>query len=297
MKKILILGANSYIGTSFRKYLTTEYPEQYIVDTVSLRGDAWRRMDWADYDSVINVTGKAHADITTLSDAEKQEYYTVNCELACEAAQKAITDRVKQYVYFSSIIVYGDSSNSRKPVRITADTQPDPSNFYGDSKWQAEHRLTQLFDAVIDDTKLAIIRPPMIYGSGSKGNFQMLKKLAEKLPVFPTYQNERSMLYIENLSEFLRLLVEDCREGVFLPQNPEYVSTADMVFEISDVERKKMAHWAWLNPFVKLAFFFPGKMGKMAKKAFGSMTIDMELSHAVQGYQKYALRESIQRSI
>ncbi len=297
MKKILILGANSYIGTSFRKYLTTEYPEQYIVDTGSLRGDAWRRMDWTDHDSVINVTGKAHADITTLSDAEKQEYYTVNCELACEAAQKAITDRVKQYVYFSSIIVYGDSSNSRKPVRITADTQPDPSNFYGDSKWQAEHRLTQLFDAVIDDTKLAIIRPPMIYGSGSKGNFQMLKKLAEKLPVFPTYQNERSMLYIENLSEFLRLLVEDCREGVFLPQNPEYVSTADMVFEISDVERKKMAHWAWLNPFVKLAFFFPGKMGKMAKKAFGSMTIDMELSHAVQGYQKYALRESIQRSI
>lgn len=297
MKKILILGANSYIGTSFRKYLTTEYPEQYIVDTVSLRGDAWKSMDWADYDSVINVTGKAHADITTLSDAEKQEYYTVNCELACEAAQKAITDRVKQYVYFSSIIVYGDSSNSRKPVRITADTQPDPSNFYGDSKWQAEHRLTQLFDAVIDDTKLAIIRPPMIYGSGSKGNFQMLKKLAENLPVFPTYQNERSMLYIENLSEFLRLLVEDCREGVFLPQNPEYVSTADMVFEISDIERKKMAHWAWLNPFVKLAFFFPGKMGKMAKKAFGSMTIDMELSHTVQGYQKYALRESIQRSI
>lgn len=297
MKKILILGANSYIGTSFRKYLTTEYPGQYIVDTVSLRGDAWKSMDWTDHDSVINVTGKAHADITTLSDAEKQEYYTVNCELACEAAQKAITDRVKQYVYFSSIIVYGDSSNSRKPVRITADTQPDPSNFYGDSKWQAEHRLTQLFDAVIDDTKLAIIRPPMIYGSGSKGNFQMLKKLAEKLPVFPTYQNERSMLYIENLSEFLRLLVEDCREGVFLPQNPEYVSTADMVFEISDVERKKMAHWAWLNPFVKLAFFFPGKMGKMAKKAFGSMTIDMELSHAVQGYQKYALRESIQRSI
>ena len=297
MKKILILGANSYIGTSFRKYLTTEYPEQYIVDTVSLRGDAWKSMDWADHDSVINVTGKAHADITTLSDAEKQEYYTVNCELACEAAQKAITDRVKQYVYFSSIIVYGDSSNSRKPVRITADTQPDPSNFYGNSKWQAEHRLTQLFDAVIDGTKLAIIRPPMIYGSGSKGNFQMLKKLAEKLPVFPTYQNERSMLYIENLSEFLRLLVEDCREGVFLPQNPEYVSTADMVFEISDVERKKMAHWAWLNPFVKLAFFFPGKMGKMAKKAFGSMTIDMELSHTVQGYQKYALRESIQRSI
>lgn len=298
MKKILILGANSYIGTSFRKYLTTEYPGQYIVDTVSLRGDAWKSMDWSGYESILNVTGKAHADISSLTEEQKQEYYAVNCDLAREAAEKAIADGAKQYIYLSSIIVYGDSSNSKKPVHITAKTKPAPSNFYGDSKWQAEQKLQELFaQKQTADTRLAIIRPPMIYGFGSKGNFQMLKKLAEKLPVFPTYQNERSMLYIENLTEFLRLLVEDCREGVFLPQNPEYVSTADMVFEISDAERKKMAHWAWLNPFVKLAFFIPGKMGKMAKKAFGSMTIDMELSHAVQEYQKYALRESIQRSI
>lgn len=297
MKKILILGANSYIGTSFHSYITSEYSGQYIVDMVSLRGDAWKNKDWSGYDSIVNVTGKAHADITKLSDAQKQMYYTVNCELACEAAKKAITDQVKQYIYFSSIIVYGDSSNSRKPVRITADTKPNPSNFYGDSKWQAEQRLTQLFATTMGDTKLAIIRPPMIYGPGSKGNYQMLKKLAEKLPVFPTYQNERSMLYIENLSEFLRLLVESCKEGIFLPQNAEYVSTTNMVYEISGAEGKKIQRWSWLNPFVKLFFFFPGKIGKMAKKAFGSMTIDRELSLAIQGYQRYNLRESIQRSI
>ena len=90
MKKILILGANSYIGTSFRKYLTTEYPEQYIVDTVSLRGDAWRRMDWSGYESILNVTGKAHADISSLTEEQKQEYYAVNCDLAREAAEKAV---------------------------------------------------------------------------------------------------------------------------------------------------------------------------------------------------------------
>lgn len=297
MKKILILGANSYIGTSFRKYLTTEYPEQYIVDTVSLRGDAWKRMDWANYDSVINVTGKAHADITTLSDAEKQEYYTVNCELACEAAKKAITDQVKQYIYFSSIIVYGDSSNSRKPVRITADTKPDPSNFYGDSKWQAEQRLQKIFDAATGSTKLAVLRPPMIYGKGSKGNFQMLVKLAEKLPIFPTYHNERSMLYIENLAEFLRKLVEDGRGGSFLPQNREYASTSDMICEIVEAKGKKILCLRWMNPFVKLAFVMPGKIGKMVKKAFGSMTIDKELSLAISDYQRFDLKESIQRSI
>ena len=289
MKKILILGANSYIGTSFRKYLTTEYPEQYIVDTVSLRGDAWRRMDWADYDSVINVTGKAHADITTLSDAEKQEYYTVNCELACEAAQKAITDRVKQYVYFSSIIVYGDSSNSRKPVRITADTKPAPSNFYGESKLRAEQKLQTLFAYAERETKLVILRLPMIYGPGCKGNYKTLVRLAEKLPLFPTYHNERSVLRIEHLAEYLRMLVDSGEEGLFWPQDETYRSTPDMIFELAEKAGKHILPAAWLNPFVRLAFFLPGKPGKLARKAFGTLTIERQKD--LNTDEKYGMNE------
>ena len=296
-KKILILGANSYIGTSFEKYMNENYRDEYEIRKASLRGDAWKQEDWNGYDSIINVTGKAHADIAKLTETQKQEYYDVNCNLAVEAARKALADGVGQYVYFSSIIVYGDSSNSSGPVRITAETVPAPSNFYGDSKWQAEQKLQELFAGAEGKTKLAILRPPMIYGPDSKGNFRMLKKLAEKLPVFPTYHNERSMLYIGNLAEFLRILSEENREGIFLPQNKEYVSTADMVSEIAQAEGKKILHWGWLNPFVRLAFVLPGKVGKMAKKAFGSMTIDRELSLAVQGYQRFDLRESIQRSI
>lgn len=276
MKKILILGANSYIGTSFRKYLTTEYPEQYIVDTVSLRGDAWKSMDWANYDSVINVTGKAHADITTLLDAEKQEYYTVNCELACEAAKKAITDQAKQYIYFSSIIVYGDSSNSRKPVRITADTKPVPSNFYGESKLRAEQKLQTLFAYAERETKLVILRLPMIYGPGCKGNYKTLVRLAEKLPLFPTYHNERSVLRIEHLAEYLKTLVDSGEEGLFWPQDETYRSTPDMIFELAGKAGKHILPAAWLNPFVRLAFFLPGKPGKLARKAFGTLTIEQE---------------------
>lgn len=129
MKKILILGANSYIGTSFHNYLTTKYHGQYQTDIVSLRGTDWKNRDWSGYDSVLNVTGKAHADISSLTEEQKQEYYAINCDLAVEVAKKVIADGAAQYVYFSSIIVYGDSSNSRKPVRITADTKPAPSNF------------------------------------------------------------------------------------------------------------------------------------------------------------------------
>ena len=298
MKKILILGANSYIGTSFHKYVKREYPEQYDVDVVSLRGDDWKLNDWSDYDSVINVTGKAHADISTLTEEQKREYYSVNCNLACEAAKKAIADGPKQYIYFSSIIVYGDSSNNGTTMHITGQSQPNPTNFYGDSKWQAEQQLTKLFDTVeMEKTKLVILRPPMIYGKDSKGNFKTLVKLAEKIPVFPTYHNERSMLYIENLAECLKILIEENREGVFLPQNERYVSTAEMVREIACVKGRKIYRGGWLNPLLRITFCFPGKLGNMVRKAFGSMTIENSLSNKVEGYQRYDLKESIKRSI
>ena len=290
MKKILILGANSYIGTSFHNYLTTKYPGQYQADIVSLRGDAWKALDWSGYDSVMNVTGKAHADISSLTEEQKQEYYAINCELAVEAAKKVIADGAAQYVYFSSIIVYGDSSNSRKPVRITADTEPAPSNFYGDSKWQAEQKLQELFgtemrltqpdatDESVSDsphtgTQLAILRLPMIYGPGCKGNYQTLVKIAQKLPLFPTYHNERSVLRIDHLCEYLRTLAESGEGGPFWPQEDAYRSTPDMVFELAQTSGHHMFRAGWMNPFVRMAFYLPGKPGKLARKAFGTLTI------------------------
>ena len=216
MKKILILGANSYIGTSFENYIQQKYPDDYEIHTTSLHGDAWQQEDWSGYDSILNATGKAHADIAQLSEAQKQEYYTVNCGLAVEAAKKAIADGAAQYIYLSSIIVYGDSSISRTPVRITADTKPAPSNFYGDSKWQAEQQLQKRFTD-IDVTHLVILRLPMIYGPGCKGNYKTLVKMSQKLPLFPTYHNERSVLHIDHLTEYLRNLVNSGTGGLYLP--------------------------------------------------------------------------------
>lgn len=303
MKKILILGVNSYIGSSFQKYIEENYDGQYEIHKVSLRGDAWKKDNWAEYDSILNVTGKAHADIGSLTEEEKQEYYAVNCDLACEAAQKALKDGAGQYIYLSSVIVYGDSSHGGEAVHITKDTKPAPSNFYGDSKWQAEQKLRALFaDTTANDgknnTSLAIVRPPMIYGKNSKGNFQMLVKLADKTPVFPNVKNERSMLYVENLAEFLRLLIERKSFGVFLPQNNSSVTTAQMVAAIAAAKGKKVRLCNWMNPLVALAKKIPGKIGGMAGKAFGSMVIDQSLSREeIDGYQRFGLGESVRRSV
>lgn len=288
MKKIQILGANSYIGTSFENYIYQKYPEDYEIHTISLHGDTWRHENWSSYDSILNVTGKAHADISKLSEEQKQEYYAINCDLAVETAKKAIEDGAAQYIYLSSIIIYGDSSNSRTPVRITADTKPAPSNFYGDSKWQAEQKLQELFrtaEKTTGHTRLVLLRLPMIYGPGCKGNYKTLVKMSQKLPLFPTYHNERSVLHIDHLTEYLRNLVDSGTGGLYLPQDDTCRSTPDMVFELAEAAGRRMYHAAWMNPFVRLAFYLPGKPGRLARKAFGTLVIDHELSKSSQSSQ------------
>lgn len=303
MKRILITGASGYIGTNVERYLmkynTNEGREAYRVDTLSLRDASWENYDFAPYDTILHLAGKAHADIGHVSEKTKQEYYEINCELAVRTAAKAKARGVPQFVYMSSVIIYGDSAKVGERKHITADTKPTPANFYGDSKWQAEKRLRELENGEMSDGEdtfhVAIVRPPMVYGEGSKGNFPLLVKLAEKLPVFPDVKNERSMIYIDNLSEFLRLLIDSGQGGIYLPQNTEYVTTAEMVKAIGEALGKEVRLLKVLNPFVKLASKMPGKIGGMANKAFGSLTI--EKGSDIPDYRVVDFEESIRRSI
>lgn len=299
MKRILITGANSYLGNSVEQYLSAyqagadEAP--WKIDRISLRDDAWKKASFAEYDTILHMAGIAHADIGKVSDETKKMYYQVNCDLAEQVAQKARAEGIRQFIYMSSIIVYGDSAPMGKRKHITAKVQPSPVNFYGDSKYQAEVRLQKLGT---DEFHIAIVRAPMIYGKGSKGNFPLLVQMAARTPVFPDIRNQRSMLYVENLAEFIRRLAESGKGGIFFPQNKEYVTTAEMVKMIGELSGRRIRLWKVLNPFMKLAAAVPGKIGGMANKAFGSLTIDRELSNRdITGYQIYSLEESIRRSI
>lgn len=268
MKKILITGANSYIGTSFEKYLKEKYPKEYKIDTLDMLDDNWKEYDFSDYDSVFHVAGIAHADVGHVSEETKQLYYRVNTDLSVETAKKAKESNVKQFIYMSSIIVYGESAPYRKKKIITKDTKPRPANFYGNSKLQADIQLQELND---ERFKVCILRPPMIYGKGSKGNYQILSKLAKKLPIFPNINNERSMLYIGNLCWFVKECIDNFYEGIYFPQNEEYLSTSKMVKEIANVNGKKIYLTKLLNPFVFILSRMPSKIGGMCNKAFGNM--------------------------
>ena len=104
MKKILITGANSYIGTSFEKYIYENYRDGYQIDTLDMIDPNWKEYDFSGYDSIFHVAGIAHVDVGNVSKETEKLYYQVNCDLAYETALKAKKSKVKQFIYMSSII-------------------------------------------------------------------------------------------------------------------------------------------------------------------------------------------------
>ncbi len=293
MKKILITGANSYIGTAVENWLMKE-PDQFQVDTIDMRDEAWRKADFSGYDVVYHVAGFAHADVGKVSEETKALYYKVNTELAVDTAKKAKAEGVKQFIFMSSIIVYGDSAGFGHQKMITRKTKPAPANCYGDSKWQAEQKIRLLSDKQF---KVVVLRPPMIYGRGSKGNYPILAKMAKRMLVFPKVSNQRSMLYIDNLCEFVRLVICNEEQGIFFPQNNEYSVTSELVKMIADSAGKPMFITAGLNLFVWMASKMPKKISGLVHKAFGNLTYDQRLSVYPKGeYQIVSLEDSIKNT-
>jgi len=260
MKKILITGANSYIGTSFEKWLA-QWPGKYSVDTVDMRDDSWKAQDFSPYDVVFHVAGIAHIKETK---ANRGLYYKVNRDLAFEVAKKAKDDGVRQFIFLSSMSVYGLDTGI-----INKETPLNPKSHYGKSKLEAEQLIDQLPD---DDFTVAILRPPMVYGKGCKGNYQRLAKLAVTTPIFPDIDNKRSMIHIDNLCEFIRLLINDCANGVFYPQNKEYVRTSEMVRLIAEAHGKKVRMTKLFNPLLGLL-----KVSTV-NKVFGDLVYEKTLS-------------------
>lgn len=286
MKRILIAGANSYIGTSFEKYVA-QWPDRYHVDTVDMMGEGWRSFSFAGYDAVFHVAGIAHSDTGRIGEEQAALYYRVNTDLAVETAKKAKAEGVRQFIFMSSIIVYGDSAPVGQRKLITRDTLPRPANAYGDSKLRAEQALTLLPDVRF---RVALLRPPMIYGKGCKGNYPTLSKLAQRLPVFPDVDNQRSILYIENLCAFVRYLVDEGVGGLFFPQNDEYANTAWLMQCIARAHGKTIRLMRGLQGLIRLL----GKRGGMVNRAFGSLAIDRELTPSVCPF--IPLEESIHRT-
>ena len=259
MKNILITGANSYIGMAVEKYLGN-YPERYRVDTLDMIGINLDEQDFSRYDTVFHVAGIAHRKETK---ENADLYYAINEKLAVETAEKAKKDGVKQFIILSSMSVYGMNVG-----HITKETIPNPVNSYGKSKYNADLKLEFMDSA---NFKISILRPPMVYGKNCKGNYQVLRKFALSSPIFSGFRNERSMIYIKNLAEFVKRVIDEEKSGLFFPQDSEYVCTADMVKKIAECNRKKIIVTHMFNWAVELGLLLKIEV---FSKVFGSLTYE-----------------------
>lgn len=256
--RVLVFGANSYIGRAVGAWLAQQ-PERYDVTAIGARTYRAQAQSFSGFDAIYFVAGIAHRKETP---ENAYLYYEVNRDLAVAVAEKAKREGVRHFVLMSSLAVYGLSEGV-----ITPETPPRPTTHYGKSKLQADVRIMELAD---EKFAVAVLRPPMVYGRGCKGNYQTLRRLALKLPVFPKVQNRRSMIYIDNLCACVERILSQRSSGLFFPQNPEYVCTSDMVALIAAANGKRI--------------FFSRAAGALvtrlpvaaARKAFGSLVCTMD---------------------
>lgn len=280
--KILITGKNSYIGNQIEDW-TREDPN-YDVTKISLKDNQWKAMDFSIYDTVIHLAGIVHKKE---GDVPREKYFEVNRNLTEAVAKKAKAQGVSQFIFFSTMAVYGESGDLERRVVITSETEEAPNNAYGLSKLEGEQILRAM---ECSKFKVAILRPPMIYGKGCPGNYGRLRKLALKWPVYPNLNNQRSMLYIDNLLELIRGILDQKLQGTFYPQDEEYVDTLDMIKEIRSTHNKKTRVLNFMKPMLLMI----GKNSNTVNKAFGNLCYHKCLSVVKEvEYQKVALREGI----
>lgn len=283
MKKVLITGAHSYVGTKVEEWLN-RYGGDYEIYTLDLHTCDWKQHEFTGYDVVFHVAGIAHR-----KDASATLYEEINHLLPVLVAQKSREANVGQFIFMSSGAVYAQSDRKHKLIYVNKESDCTPSTLYGKSKKAAEDDIKKIF--LNSSCKLAILRPPMIYGNGAKGNYSTLSNLAKKIPVFPSVSNERSMIYIDNFCEFIRLLIDSKEEGIFLPQNKEYVNTTELVRMISKCHGNNIRFLVGLDWMIRIM----GKVLNPVNKVFGSFKYE-KTTYFGNKYQIIEFEESIART-
>ena len=280
MKRVLITGAGSYIGTKVQHWLE-QSPDMFEVEAIDTIDNHWKQADFSKYDVVYNVAGIAHVKAAK---GEGPLYYAINKDMVIEIAKAAKAAGVKQFIHMSSMIVYKEVK-TLEGKQIHKDTQPAPNGFYGDSKLQGELGIQALAD---DSFKVCIMRPPMIYGPGCRGNFPRLVWLATKTPIFPAWHNKRSMLYIDNLCEFVKQLIINEVDGIVYPQNAEYADMVEIIRYYAKANGKNVWITKLFNPLIWLLGDHVRALGKM----FSNSTYDMEMSKYPFDYHVVSLEDS-----
>ncbi len=267
-KKILVTGANGFIGKRFIEY----NKERFNITTLSVRDESHKTFDYTGFDSIVHLAGKAH-DMACKDDSE---YFKINVDITKALATKAKADGVKHFIYISSVKVYGNEDRGL----ITDKSECTPEDSYGKSKLEAEQFVKALQD---ENFTVAIVRPPMVYGKGVKGNMDKLIALCNKnypLP-FGKIGNARTMVFVDNLVELLNTIIDQQAQGIFIPGDKRPISTDALIVMI----RKALGKEAKLISIPKfLRSIIKTLKPALHKRLFGSFIIDTKNTNATLNF-------------
>ncbi len=277
--KILLTGSSGFIGS----YFQSNYNDRYDIETFSFLEDDLDDLDLTQINTVVHLSALVHQ----MDGAAKEEYFRVNVDNTLALAQKAKQSSVKQFIFMSSVKVYGEESDTP----YTETSKCDPQDDYSKSKLEAENRLKELED---DEFTVSIIRTPVVYGKEVKSNMLNLAKMAINVPVLPfgNITNRRSMVYIGNLCDMIERLCESKMSGIFLAGDDQPISTTKLIETITKAKGGKAI---LLN--VPL---FPQLLRRVKpslhKKLYGNLEVDNRWTKKVLDFEnKVSTEDGIQK--
>ncbi len=273
MIKVLLTGASGFVGNNFLQ----RYGDEFAITPVSLKSFPPESLDLSAYDCILHCAALVHQ----MQGAPEQQYFTINFELTKKLADTAKKAGVTHFVYISTAHVFGDSGDLYQHNKRLNERSPcHPQDPYGKSKLAAERYLQSISDKTFI---VSIVRPPMVYGRGAKGNIIGLIKLVKKLPIIPLgyKRNARSIVYVGNLCHYLALIIRKKAAGIFLPQDRKPISIGVLVETIalaSDAKR------TILNPpqiLLKVLFILTPKI---SLRLFGTLAMNSKEGDEAIGY-------------
>ena len=279
--KLLITGSSGFVGN----YFINKHKNKYDIKTFSFLKNDINTLDCDDVKVVFHLSALVHQ----MGGASSKEYERVNVTQTLELAKKAKESGVKQFVFMSTVKVYGEETDSV----YTEKSICNPEDEYGESKLKAELELQKLED---EDFKVSIVRTPIIYGYGVKANIKNLVNLVNRVSILPfgNIENKRSMVYIGNLCHLVAEVISQQKAGIFLCADDEPLSTSKLIELIAKNLNKKMyllkiPFFESLLKIIKPSFY---------KRLYGSLEVDNGITKEKLGLENpYSVEDGIRLMI
>jgi nucleoside-diphosphate-sugar epimerase len=266
--KIAVTGTTGFVGN---RYMRVPYKD-YEKIPLNLRSETPDQMELQGVNTIVHIAGKAHE----MQPIPEGIYFKVNYDLTKALADKAKAAGVSHFIYISSTKVYGDEINGV----VNEDSECFPVDAYGKSKRMSEEYLLSMQSP---EFTVSIVRPPLVYGPGVKGNMIRLLELAEKnIPLpFGNTKNARSMVYLDNLIALINHIIEKKSPGIFVGGDASPLATDQLICYM----RKSMGKKAGL---VTIPDFFRNILKKikpgMYIRLFGSFEVDNSFTNKTLGF-------------